>query len=58
MHLTGEQLDKAYRSMCAIRQFGKRMHTEFSTGQISGFVHPYASMHRGHGYSIMKGAES
>ena len=58
MQLTGEQLVKAYRSMCTIREFGERMHKEFTTGQILGFVHPYASTHRGHGHSIGKGAES
>jgi len=58
MQLTGEQLVKAYRSMCAIRESGECMHKEFTTGQIFGFVHPYASTHGGHGHSIGKGAES
>jgi pyruvate dehydrogenase E1 component alpha subunit len=58
MQLTGEQLVKAYRSMCTIREFGERMHKEFTTGQILGFVDRYASTHRGHGRSIEEGARS
>lgn len=58
MQLTGKQLVNAYRSMCTIREFGVRMHKEFTTGQIHGFVYPYASTHRGHGHSIEEGAES
>ena len=58
MRLTGEQRVKAYRSMCTIRYFGECMHKEFTTGQIFGFVDRNASMHRGHGHSIGKGAES
>jgi TPP-dependent pyruvate/acetoin dehydrogenase alpha subunit len=44
--------------MCTIREFGERMHKEFTTGQILGFVHPDASTHRGHGHSIEEGAQS
>ena len=58
MQLTGEQLVKAYRSMCAIRKFRERMHKDFTTRQIPGLVRLYASTHRGHGHSIGKGAES
>ena len=58
MQLTGDQLVKAYRSMRTIRKSGERMHKEFTTGQIRGFVHLYASTHLGHGHSIEKGAES
>lgn len=58
MQLTGEQLVKSYRSMCTIRKVEERMHMEFTTELIVGFVHPYAGMHRGHGRSIVKGAES
>jgi len=58
MRLTGEQLVKAYRSMCTIREFGERMHKEFTTGRIFDFVDRNASTHRGHGHSIGKGAES
>lgn len=58
MQLTGEQLVKAYWSMCTIREFGERVHKEFTTGQIRGFVRPYASTHRGHNHSIEEGAES
>lgn len=58
MQFTGEQLVKAYRSMCTIREFGERMHEEFTTGQILGFVLRYASTDGGHGHSIGKGAKS
>ena len=58
MQLTGKHLVNAYRSMCTIGEFVERMHKEFTTGQILGFVHHYASTHRGHGHSIDKGAES
>ena len=58
MQLTGKHLVNAYRSMCTIREFAERMHKEFTTGQILGFVHHYTSTHRGHGQSIEKGAES
>ncbi len=58
MQLTGEQLIKAYRSMCTIRKFGERMHNEFTTRQIPGLVRFYTITHRSHGHSIGKGAES
>jgi len=58
MQLTGKQLVNAYRSMCTIREFGDRVYKEFTTGQILGFVHPYASTHRGHNHLIEEGAES
>ena len=37
-----EQLLHAYRVMRAIREFEERLHTEFATGDIPGFVHLYA----------------
>jgi len=42
-----EELDKAalldaYRTMKTIREFEERLHTEFATGEIPGFVHLYA----------------
>jgi len=40
--LTREQLLSAYRMMRAIREFEERVHTEFATGEIPGFVHLYA----------------
>ena len=52
MQLTGEQRVKAYRSMCVIRDFGERVHREFTTMQIPGLVRLYASTHGGHGHSI------
>ena len=58
MQLTDQQLVNAYRSMWTIREFAERMHKEFTTGQIRGFVHPYASTHRGHNHLIEEGAES
>jgi hypothetical protein len=58
MQLTGQQLVKTYRSMRTIWEFEERVHEEFATGQILGFVHPYASMHRSHRHSIEEGAES
>jgi pyruvate dehydrogenase E1 component alpha subunit len=39
---TAEQLLAAYRSMRTIRAFEERVHEEFSTGEIPGFVHLYA----------------
>jgi len=42
MQLSSEQLRSAYRGMCTIREFEERVHKEFSTGQIPGFVHLYA----------------
>src|SRR3954453_14001253 len=40
--LTKEQLLEAYRVMRTIREFEERLHTEFATGDIPGFVHLYA----------------
>jgi len=40
--LTKEQLLDAYRRMCTIRDFEERIHKEFATGAIPGFVHLYA----------------
>ena len=37
-----EQLLDAYRMMRTIRDFEERLHTEFATGEIPGFVHLYA----------------
>ncbi|XVQ06800.1 thiamine pyrophosphate-dependent dehydrogenase E1 component subunit alpha [Spirillospora sp. CA-255316] len=33
---------EAYRTMRTIREFEERLHTEFATGEIPGFVHLYA----------------
>jgi len=40
--LTREQLLAAYRQMRTIREFEERVHAEFATGDIPGFVHLYA----------------
>jgi pyruvate dehydrogenase E1 component alpha subunit len=40
--LTREQLVEAYRVMRTIREFEERLHREFATGEIPGFVHLYA----------------
>ena len=37
-----EQLAQWYRTMRTIREFEERLHTEFATGEIPGFVHLYA----------------
>ncbi|SDI30659.1 pyruvate dehydrogenase E1 component alpha subunit [Pseudomonas flavescens] len=37
-----EQLTHAYRVMRTIRSFEERLHVEFATGEIPGFVHLYA----------------
>lgn len=37
-----EQLRKAYLTMRRIREFEERIHLEFATGEIPGFVHLYA----------------
>lgn len=42
MQMSSEELMKAYRAMCMIREFEERVHKEFATGQIPGFVHLYA----------------
>jgi len=40
--LTKDELLEAYRVMRTIREFEERLHTEFATGEIPGFVHLYA----------------
>ncbi len=40
--LSKEELLDAYRMMRTIREFEERLHTEFATGEIPGFVHLYA----------------
>jgi TPP-dependent pyruvate/acetoin dehydrogenase alpha subunit len=40
--LTKDQLLESYRVMRTIREFEERVHTEFATGEIPGFVHLYA----------------
>jgi pyruvate dehydrogenase E1 component alpha subunit len=56
--LDKKQLLQAYRTMRRIREFEERVHVEFATGEIPGFVHLYAgeeacatgvSMHLGKG---------
>jgi acetoin:2,6-dichlorophenolindophenol oxidoreductase subunit alpha len=40
--LSKEELLDAYRTMRTIREFEERLHEEFATGEIPGFVHLYA----------------
>jgi TPP-dependent pyruvate/acetoin dehydrogenase alpha subunit len=40
--VTKEQVLDAYRTMRTIREFEERLHREFATGEIPGFVHLYA----------------
>jgi TPP-dependent pyruvate/acetoin dehydrogenase alpha subunit len=40
--LSKEALLDAYRTMRTIREFEERLHVEFATGEIPGFVHLYA----------------
>ncbi|MGB7990135.1 MAG: thiamine pyrophosphate-dependent dehydrogenase E1 component subunit alpha [Candidatus Methylophosphatis roskildensis] len=40
--LTRDRLLEAYRTMRTIRQFEDRIHDDFSTGELPGFVHLYA----------------
>jgi acetoin:2,6-dichlorophenolindophenol oxidoreductase subunit alpha len=40
--LKKEDLLRAYRTMKEIREFEQRLHVEFATGKIPGFVHLYA----------------
>ena len=42
MEMTKDQLLKSYRGMKTIREFEERVHIEFATGEIPGFVHLYA----------------
>ena len=37
-----EQLQTAYKGMCTIREFEQRVHAEFASGVLPGFVHLYA----------------
>ena len=39
--LTRDELLDAYRVMRTIREFEERLHTEFQSGDIPGFVHLY-----------------
>ncbi|WP_063549630.1 thiamine pyrophosphate-dependent dehydrogenase E1 component subunit alpha [Burkholderia territorii] len=41
-HLGRDTLLEAYRLMRTIREFEERLHVEFATGEIPGFVHLYA----------------
>ena len=40
--LLNEDLLKAYKGMCLIRNFEDRVHDEFAAGELPGFVHLYA----------------
>jgi len=42
MQISTEDLLRAYRAMCTVREFEERVHKEFATGQVPGFVHLYA----------------
>ena len=42
MPLTRDDLLSVYRTMKTIRVFEERLHEEFATGEIPGFVHLYA----------------
>jgi acetoin:2,6-dichlorophenolindophenol oxidoreductase subunit alpha len=42
MQLSREELAQAYRAMRMIREFEERVHVEFASGEIPGFVHLYA----------------
>ena len=42
MQLNRDDLLKAYTGMCLIRNFEDRVHDEFATGALPGFVHLYA----------------
>ncbi len=42
LQLPRDELLRAYRLMCEIREFEDRVHDEFATGAIPGFVHLYA----------------
>ncbi len=42
MQLSRDELLKAYTTMRTIREFEERLHIEFATGEIPGFVHLYA----------------
>ena len=42
MQIGSDELLRAYRMMRTIREFEERLHIEFATGEIPGFVHLYA----------------
>ncbi len=42
LDLNRERLLQAYETMKTIREFEERVHIEFATGEIPGFVHLYA----------------
>ena len=42
MTITKAELLEAYRIMKTIREFEERVHIEFASGEIPGFVHLYA----------------
>ncbi|HHZ68142.1 MAG TPA: thiamine pyrophosphate-dependent dehydrogenase E1 component subunit alpha [Alphaproteobacteria bacterium] len=42
MDLNQDQLLQAYETMKTIREFEERVHVEFATGEMPGFVHLYA----------------
>jgi pyruvate dehydrogenase E1 component alpha subunit len=42
LHLSREELLRAYRTMLTIRAFEERLHVDFGRGDIPGFVHLYA----------------
>ncbi len=42
MQLGKDEALRAYRTMKTIREFEERLHVEFQTGEIPGFVHLYA----------------
>ena len=42
MQMSREELLRVYRAMRTIRAFEERLHLEFATGEIPGFVHLYA----------------
>ena len=42
LQLSRDELLKCYRSMRTIREFEDRVHEEFASGKIPGFVHLYA----------------
>ncbi len=42
MQISKDELLRAYRMMKSIREFEERLHVEFATGEIPGFVHLYA----------------
>ncbi len=42
MQLNRDELTQAYRAMRTIREFEERVHLEFASGEIPGFVHLYA----------------